>query len=61
MESDESILPTWPGICDNHPVPSNLFLHQVDAMDLIKKGKNVLLGKNDHLKILHKKNLLTII
>ena len=35
-----------------HPVPQKLFDHQMDAMSLIKQGKNVFLGTNCNFKIL---------
>ena len=40
----ESIITDWANICLNHPVPSELFAHQIDAMALLKKCKHLLLG-----------------
>ena len=44
MDSEESILREWPRICQTYCVPSDLYPHQIDAMNMIKKGEHVLLG-----------------
>ena len=47
MINRESINEEWAQkVVPIHQVPRKLFDHQLDAMALIKQGKNVFLGKN---------------
>ena len=43
-EWDEKIVP-------NYAVPTTLYEHQVDAMSLLKQGRNVFLGNNGLLHL----------
>ena len=44
MIEREQVLRDWSEVLSNHPVPSNLRDHQIDAMALLKQGKHVFLG-----------------
>ena len=45
MVDRTQVLAEWADVVLKHPVPSHLYDHQVDAMALLKEGKNVFLGK----------------
>ena len=45
MVDRESVLRDWAIVRQNYPVPTNLHDHQIDAMGLLKEGRNVFLGK----------------
>ena len=53
MVDRESILRDWAIVRQNYPVPTNLHDHQIDAMGLLKEGRNVFLGKYTVQKPLH--------
>ena len=47
MADRETIASDWASkVVPVHPVPEKLFDHQMDAMSLIKQGKNVFLGNS---------------
>ena len=47
MVDRETIASDWASkVVPVHPVPEKLFDHQMDAMSLIKQGKNVFLGNS---------------
>ena len=46
MINRETIASIWAeNIVPVHPVPTNLFPHQLDTMALLRDGRNVFLGK----------------
>ena len=49
MVDHSTIQQDWPDIAKNHPVPTQLYDHQLDAMALLKERKNVFLGINKFL------------
>ena len=47
MVDREQVQHDWTEVTKKYPVPTNLRDHQIDAMGLLKQGRNVFLGKNE--------------